>query len=410
MSPNVKVGIVNARELSFTLNDTYLLGSEPMSGRHTALFAEGKIMLNGKPYDDVLLMPTAPASSFTLEDVTIGVNFHWERKENETFEGMLHLVIDNGTICAINELPVENYLRSVISSEMRADASLQLLKAHAVISRSWLISQLRHAGGNAAATCRHSSDCCIQNEMIRWYDREDHRLFDVCADDHCQRYQGITRATRQQVDRAVKETCGEVIMYGDEICDARFSKCCGGLTEEFQYCWDDTPKAYLKSVADPYCNTDDKNVLRQVLNDYDLETDDFHDWTTSYSVEEVSRLVRENTKKDIGSITDIIPMERGKSGRIWKLRLCGTIGELIIGKELEIRRVLSTSHLKSSWFDVERTTDDNGHTIGFVLHGHGWGHGVGLCQIGAAVMGEKGIDYKEILKHYYNKSEIKKLY
>ena len=336
--------------------------------------------------------------------MTIGVNFHWERKETQVFLGTLRLVVEADQITAINELPVEQYLASVISSEMKATAGLELLKAHAVISRSWLLAQMRRREQNVEHKDNFFSFIKKDDELIRWYDREDHTIFDVCADDHCQRYQGITKQTSQAVEQALKATRGQILCYGDEICDARFSKCCGGVTEEFQYCWEDTPKPYLISVEDPFCNTNDKAVLAQVLNDYDQETNDFYRWTVEYTTEELSKLINDKLKDDFGQIVDLVPLERGKSGRIWKLKIVGTKKTFTIGKELEIRRALSESHLYSSAFDVEKTP------TGFRLKGKGWGHGVGLCQIGAAVMGQQGYRYDEILLHYYRNAEIKRIY
>lgn len=320
------------------------------------------------------------------------------------FLGTLRLIVESDKITAINQLPVEQYLASVISSEMKATAGLELLKAHAVISRSWLLAQMKRRQDNSEKKDGFFSFVKKDDELIRWYDREDHTNFDVCADDHCQRYQGITKQTSKAVEQALEATRGCILCYGDEICDARFSKCCGGVTEEFQYCWEDTPKPYLISVEDPFCNTNDREVLSQVLNDYDLETNDFYRWTVEYTVDELSQLVNEKLKDDFGTITDLIPVERGKSGRIWKLKIVGTKKTMTIGKELEIRRALSETHLYSSAFDVEKTSN------GFRLNGKGWGHGVGLCQIGAAVMGQQGYKYKEILLHYYRGAEIKKIY
>lgn len=402
--PNVSVGIVSGQKIEFALNAPYLAKGELIEGEQTVEFSEGGILWRGMQYRELTFMPQSPTASFSLHDVTIGVNFHWERKETRVFLGTLRLVVESDKITAINELPVEKYLASVISSEMKATAGLELLKAHAVISRSWLLAQMRRREENSEKKDGFFSFIKKDDELIRWYDREDHTIFDVCADDHCQRYQGITKQTSEAVEQALKATRGRILCYGDEICDARFSKCCGGVTEEFQYCWEDTPKPYLVSVEDPYCNTNDKEVLSQVLNDYDLETNDFYRWTVEYTADELSALVNEKLKDDFGIITDTIPMERGKSGRIWKLKIVGTKKTMTIGKELEIRRALSESHLYSSAFDVEKTAN------GFRLHGKGWGHGVGLCQIGAAVMGQKGFKYDEILLHYYRGAEIKKIY
>ena len=402
--PNVSVGIVSAEKIAFTLNASYTAKGETLTGNQEVEFCEGGILWRGNQYRELTFTPQSDEASFSLHDVTIGVNFHWERKETQVFSGTLRLVVEADKIVAINELPVERYLTSVISSEMSATASKEFLKAHAVISRSWLLAQMEKRkqldnGGGAFFSFIKKDD-----ELIRWYDREDHTIFDVCADDHCQRYQGITKQSSPAVEQAISETRGQILAYGDEICDARFSKCCGGETEEFQYCWEDTPKPYLVSFHDPYCNTSDKNILSQVLNDYDQETIDFYRWTVEYTQEELSELINRKLKDDFGTITDLIPVERGKSGRIWKLKIVGTKKTFSIGKELEIRRALSETHLLSSAFDVEKQGDR------FILHGKGWGHGVGMCQIGAAVMGEQGKTYDEILLFYYRNAEIQKLY
>ena len=402
--PNVTVGIVSGQKIEFSLNAPYTAKGETIEGRQIVEFSEGGILWNGNQYRELTFTPSSADASFSLFDVTIGVNFHWERKETQIFLGTLRLVVESDQITAINELPVEKYLASVISSEMKATAGLELLKAHAVISRSWLLAQMHRRKDSQEEKNDFFSFIKKDDELIRWYDREDHTIFDVCADDHCQRYQGITRQTSKNVEQALKATRGQILCYGDDICDARFSKCCGGVTEEFQYCWEDTPKPYLVSVEDPFCNTNDKEVLEQVLNDYDQETNDFYRWTVEYTTDELSALVNEKLKDDFGVITDLIPLERGKSGRIWRLKIVGTKKTFTIGKELEIRRALSESHLYSSAFDVEKTK------TGFRLLGKGWGHGVGLCQIGAAVMGQQGYTYEQILLHYYRHAEIKRIY
>ena len=411
--PNVSVGIVSAEKISFTLNKPYTAKGETLTGEQTVEFSEGGILWRGNQYRELSFIPQDDDASFSLHDVTIGVNFHWERKETQVFNGILRLVVEADKIVAINELSVERYLTSVISSEMSATASKEFLKAHAVISRSWLLAQMekRKQLDNGAAA--FFSFIKKDDELIRWYDREDHTIFDVCADDHCQRYQGITKQSSPNVVQAVSETRGQILTYGDEICDARFSKCCGGQTEEFQYCWEDTPKPYLVSFHDPYCDTHDEHILSQVLNDYDQETPDFYHWTVEYTQAQLSELVSRKLKDDFGTITDLIPLERGKSGRIWKLKIVGTKKTFTIGKELEIRRALSEAHLYSSAFDVEvrsRETGDGSQEKIFVLHGRGWGHGVGLCQIGAAVMGEQGKTYDEILLFYYRGAQIQRLY
>lgn len=402
--PNVTVGIVSAEKISFVLNKPYTAKGEVLTGLQTVEFFEGGILWRGNQYRELTFTPQEDNASFSLHDVTIGMNFHWERKETQEFCGTLRLVVEADKIVAINELPVERYLTSVISSEMSATASLEFLKAHAVISRSWLLAQMTKRQRQEKGGASFFSFIKKDDEMIRWYDRDDHTIFDVCADDHCQRYQGITKQSSPAVEQAIQATRGQILAYEDEICDTRFSKCCGGQTEEFQYCWEDTPKPYLLSFHDPYCNTNDKHILSQVLNDFDLETPDFYRWTVEYSQEQLSELVNRKLKDDFGTITDLIPLERGKSGRIWKLKIVGTKKSFTIGKELEIRRALSETHLYSSAFDVEKQGDR------FILHGSGWGHGVGLCQIGAAVMGEQGKTYDEILLFYYRNATIKQLY
>lgn len=434
--PIVQVGILSSERICFVLNGHYVAKGEVISGRQEVAFSEGGILWNGNLYRELTFLPDCHDASFSLEDVTIGVNFHWQRKETQTFQGTLKLVVEADKVCAINCLSVEDYLVSVISSEMKATSSLEFLKAHAVISRSWLLSQMerrkrQERGGNGFFSFIKKDD-----ELIRWYDRDDHAIFDVCADDHCQRYQGITRANNVHVEQAVRETRGRILMYGDEICDARFSKCCGGVTEEFQYCWEDKPQPYLvalrdtddrhagipdltdeaeaekwiRSCPDSFCNTADKNVLSQVLNDYDCETSDFYRWHVEYSQEQLSALIADKLKMDFGQITDLVPVKRGRSGRICKLRIVGTKRMFTIGKELEIRRALSDTHLYSSAFVVDRLDITDGVPARFVLTGAGWGHGVGLCQIGAAVMGERGCSYDEILLHYYRGAEIRKKY
>ena len=402
--PCVTVGIVSGEKISFSLNKPYVAKGEVITGDQVVEFSEGGILWRGTQYRNLTFTPQSKDASFSLNDVTIGVNFHWERKETQTFEGTLRIVVEADKIVAINELPVEKYLTSVISSEMSSTSSLEFLKAHAVISRSWLLAQIEKRKQHESGGDNFFSFTKSDHEFIRWYDREDHTIFDVCADDHCQRYQGITRANNTHVEEAISQTRGQVLMYGDEICDARFSKCCGGQTEEFQYCWENTPKPYLVSFHDPYCNTNDKHILSQVLNDFDQETPDFYSWEVRYTQSELSELVNRKLKDDFGLITDLIPVERGKSGRIWKLKIVGTKKTFTIGKELEIRRALSESHLYSSAFEVEKDGDT------FVLKGKGWGHGVGLCQIGAAVMGEQGHPYDEILLFYYRGANIQRLY
>ena len=389
----------------------------------------------------MLFEPLEETAAFELLDVTIGINFHWERKEDQRFSGSLKIIVVNGKLTGINVIHIEDYLTSVISSEMSATASLELLKAHAVISRSWLLAQIRKNKEITEAHTGYSAFTQTDEELIRWYDHEGHTHFDVCADDHCQRYQGITRASTDIVRQAIAATRGQVLTSEGNICDARFSKCCGGIFEEFQYCWEDTRRPYLAKQRDylagsgklvsklpdltqeaeadrwirtsppAFCNTDDKKILSQVLNNYDQETTDFYRWKVEYTQDELSALILKRSGVDYGRIIDLVPVARGTSGRLWKLKIVGTKKTRTIGKELEIRRTLSPSHLYSSAFVIDRAElSAEGIHGRFILTGAGWGHGVGLCQIGAAVMGEQGYQYDAILLHYYTGATIDKLY
>ena len=434
--PIVSVGIVSASKLLFSLNAPYTVCGSQRCGKQVVELSEGRILWENALYDELLFEPTDAQLSFTLEDVTIGVNFHWERKEAQTFLGKLRFIVEDNNICAINELPVETYLTSVISSEMRATSSLELLKAHAVISRSWLLAQMEQRKAENNNVEKQPSFFKTNEEIVRWYDREDHKRFDVCADDHCQRYQGITKAANKHVVEAIQQTAGEILTSHGEICDARYSKCCGGAVEEFQYCWENIKKPYLQALPDAlpdttplpdltdeavarqwilsspdaFCNTTDQKVLSQVLNDFDQETTDFYRWNQTYSQAEVKQLLEEKLEVQFGDIIDLVPLSRGKSGRIYRLKIVGKERTLIIGKELEIRRALSKSHLYSSAFIVEKADIKDGVPQKFIIKGAGWGHGVGLCQIGAAMMGKQGYRYEEILLHYYKGAEITKAY
>lgn len=434
--PIVSVGIVSASKLCFSLNAPYTVCGSQRCGKQVVELSEGRILWENALYDELLFDPTDAQSSFTLEDVTIGINFHWERKEAQTFLGKLRFIVEDNNTCAINELPVETYLTSVISSEMRATSSLELLKAHAVISRSWLLAQMEQRKAENNNIEKQPSFFKTDEEIVRWYDREDHKRFDVCADDHCQRYQGITKAANKHVVEAIQQTAGEILTSHGEICDARYSKCCGGAVEEFQYCWENIKKPYLQALPDTlpdttplpdltdeavarqwilsspdaFCNTTDQKVLSQVLNDFDQETTDFYRWSQTYSQAEVKQLLEEKLEVQFGDIIDLVPLSRGKSGRIYRLKIVGKERTLIIGKELEIRRALSKSHLYSSAFIVEKRDIKDGVPQKFIIKGTGWGHGVGLCQIGAAMMGKQGYRYEEILLHYYKGAEITKAY
>ena len=412
----VDIGILLSPEITADFVGGFSCNGAPVEGTHVVAASDGKLLYAGNSYDTLLFAPSADDCRFVLHDVVIGLNFHWERKENQTFKGELLFIVEGGHVRAINRLFIEDYLVSVISSEMSAASSPEFLKAHTVISRSWLYAQLLRKERVEVGTLGYETPC----ETIRWYAREDHTLFDLCADDHCQRYQGLTRAINPNVAAAVKATEGLVLKYDGEVCDARFSKCCGGVTERFSACWEDVDYPYLEafrdcegaaslpdlttesgarewieSTPDAFCSAVPAGVLAQVLNSYDRETNDFYRWQVEYSQEELSRLVAARSGIDFGEIQELVPVERGASGRIVKLRIVGSKVTKVVGKELEIRRWLSTSHLYSSAFVVDKID------CGFRLKGAGWGHGVGLCQIGAAVMGERGYDYVEILQHYY---------
>ena len=444
--PQIAVGILSGKEIQFSFPDEFISSDGiAISGIQQAVYRKGKIYWQEKEYDELSFIPRQNTSSFfELQDVTIGINFHWERKEVQRFKGELKIIVEDDKLTAINIISIENYLTSVISSEMSATASLELLKAHAVISRSWLLNKLKIENEKLKNKMQPDSAAISQfsilnSQFIKWYDHEAHKNFDVCADDHCQRYQGITRASTSRAIEAVSATRGEVLMYEGKICDARFSKCCGGAFEEFQNCWENVRHPYLIGQRDSqtenklpdltveveadkwirtspvaFCNTQDKEILSQVLNNYDQETADFYRWKVSYSQEELSELIHKRSGIGFGKIIDLIPVERGTSGRLVRLKIVGTLRTLTIGKELEIRRTLSTSHLYSSAFvvDKEYKEEEEEQEIPsrFILTGAGWGHGVGLCQIGAAVMGEQGYKYEEILSHYYPGSTIERQY
>ena len=436
--PLLEVGIMSGKEISFEiLSDG--------AGRRKAVLNEGKIEYDGALYDELYFEAQNPSTmfaeaSFVLHDVTIGVGFHWERKEDQRFAGALKIIVGKDRLTAVNVVGVEDYLLSVISSEMSASASEEFLKAHAVISRSWVMAQIQSACGRGKAAVPdgvhdlpsvltdidmrlHQADTRDAEvyEYVRWYDHQDHTDFDVCADDHCQRYQGLTRATGKTVRRVIDRTWGQVLTYDGVLCDARFSKCCGGRMERFSSCWADEDKPYLQPLPDTpghvegercFCNTSDRDILGQVLNNYDQETADFYRWTVEYSREEISGIISRRSGCDIGLLESLTPVDRGPSGRIVKLEIKGAAKTIVVGKELEIRRLLSESHLKSSAFDVEyidqygRPAASSDMWSRIRINGAGWGHGVGLCQIGAAVMASEGYTYREILEHYYPGTEL----
>jgi SpoIID/LytB domain protein len=442
IEPKLHIGIMYQPEIIFRLNERYLLAPNgaPFEGIQKVEYIDGQIWLNGEMTDEESLVfePVRyHEASFDLNDVTIGIQFHWERKEDQRFKGSLKIMIENEKLTAINILPLEDYLISVISSEMSATSSLELLKAHAIISRSWLLAQIEKGKELKQSGKIYQSITETSDEYIRWYDREDHLNFDVCADDHCQRYQGITRQSTPLVEQAINETRGMLLKNGDKICDARFSKSCGGIAETFENVWEPEVHLYLQAIIDnpktpenfdtdltneeaankwirnapaAFCNTSDKEVLSQILNDYDQETKDFYRWKLVYQQAGLSELIARKSGRDFGDILDLIPIARGKSGRLKKLKIVGSKLTLTIGKELEIRKTLSESHLYSSAFVVDKLNITDGVPGEFVLTGAGWGHGVGLCQIGAAMMGAKGYKYDEILLHYFRGAGISKEY
>jgi stage II sporulation protein D len=444
-APEIEVGILKSGIIRFRLDGAFRVSPNGLllKGDTEATIAGGAISIAcGETRitreNPVILEPADQAGGrFTLMEVVIGIDFHWEQKEDQEFQGALKLMISDGEIQVVNVVSVEDYLISVISSEMRGDSSPALLKAHTIISRSWLLAQIAKQDHLAGSGEKYKPESSSEKEYIRWYDREDHELFHVCADDHCQRYQGTTRSYNPEVVKAVHETAGEILAFEGRICDTRFSKCCGGVVEEFQHCWEPVVHPYLKRVEDrpasagiltgdlkvesnasafissspeAFCNTNDAALLRQVLNDYDQSFSDFFRWKVLYSQQEISSLINEKSGLDFGKILDLVPVERGESGRLVRLKIIGSKKTLIVGKELEIRRWLSSSHLCSSAFVVEKQQVSQGVPGSFVLKGAGWGHGVGLCQIGAAVMASKGYSHQEILDHYFIDATIEKRY
>ncbi|WP_019539240.1 SpoIID/LytB domain-containing protein [Proteiniphilum acetatigenes] len=438
-APLIHVGILlQQQKIDFSLTDGYKSnGREIQPGDYSVEISGEKILFKGEISDELVFeADDLHHNAFGLKNVIIGVQFHWERKEDQYFLGSLKFIVENGSLSAINIVSLEDYLTSVISSEMSATSSEELLKAHAVISRSWLLAQIHKNQSLESTGTHYQTSFETPTGIFRWYDRENHNRFDVCADDHCQRYQGITRQSTELVKKVIRETWGEVLSYDGTICDARFSKCCGGVMETFENVWEPVIHPYLQAKPDytegsllpdltiednaeewirtsppAFCNTQDANVLKQVLNDYDRETADFYRWKITYSQKELSTLIRERSGIDFGDIIALQPLERGASGRIIRLKIIGTERVMTIGKELEIRRTLSKSHLYSSAFVTDtQDEDENGIPQTFILTGAGWGHGVGLCQIGAAIMAEKGYSYNEILAHYFPQSKTVKNY
>jgi len=439
--PKITVGIMDQRvEVSGHLNGNFHGdGFGPLSGRFSAKTSGGIIVLNDENNLCVARSPSIRLTSrndstFTLFHVTIGISFHWERTEDQTFHGDLVLRSrEDGTMAVINEIPLEDYLKSVISSEMSGAAPIEFLKTHAIMSRSWLLSTLdrkREKRGSSGEAVKVTAN---EDEVVRWYEQEDHDIYDVCADDHCQRYQGITKIVSGNAEAAVRETSGTVVMYQNKICDARYYKACGGITEDFATAWEDKEVPYLVSITDAptkynpvrteeeafawifskpeaYCNTDDAGLLAKILPDFDRETKGFFRWKVEYTREELEDILREKSGFDFGTLMEITPLRRGPSGRISRLKIVGSKRAMVVGKELEIRRWLSRSHLYSSAFIVTMESGSRGKADRFIFHGAGWGHGVGLCQIGAAVMANKGFKAEQVLIHYFPGVELRKLY
>jgi len=443
--PNVSVAIMASNEILFELYGEFNCSCNKVrcSGKYVARYESGIIFITNNSETHTIESGTIFSSAnidsdtFLLRDVLIGKDFHWQQKENQRFQGSLKFLIENDVLTAVNVLPVENYLTSVISSEMNATSSLELLKAHSIISRSWLLAQTDKSKDIIASNKEYESEIRTDDEIVKWYDKEDHTLYDVCADDHCQRYQGITKLVAHNAQEAVTATRGVVLKYDDKICDARFSKSCGGISESFENVWEPVKHPYLQKIIDykfeseeydldlrkevaaekwirnnpsAYCNTTDEKILSQVLVDYDQNTTDFYRWRVEYNQSEIAELLKSKTGIDFGELVDLVPIERGYSGRLIKLKFVGTKKTLTIGKELEIRKILSTSHLYSSAFVIDKENIVDGIPQKFILIGAGWGHGVGLCQIGAAVMGEVGFSFDVILLHYFKNSEIKRIY
>ena len=441
--PIINVGILTDKKIKFELyGDFNVYGfKESFSGVFTAELKDGMIICKSSKHKlevmgEIEFVPTDPVSeSFLLRDVIIGNKFHWERKEKQRFIYSLLLKRAGDEIIAINHIPLERYLSSVISSEMSAKSSIELLKAQAVIARSWVLAQISRSKDLKEKREVHETSLEFKDELIKWYDREEHEFFDVCADDHCQRFQGVTKIISEASFTAVEQTRGIVLLSSSNVCDARYSKCCGGITESFENVWESVRNPYLISVVDykfepenypldfsdeensekwikgnppAFCNTNDSKILSHILVDYDRETKDFFRWKVEYSQEELSSIIKEKSGVDFGNIIDLIPVERGYSARLVKLKIVGTKKTLTVGKELEIRRILSKSHLYSSAFIVQKSGENIPDK--FILYGAGWGHGVGMCQIGAAVMAEKGYNFDEVLLHYFKNTELKKIY
>ena len=443
--PLLSVGILTDKKINIELyGDFKVAGNKNVfSGLFSIEAKENKIVCKSSKEkfefeNEIIFEPGDPVSeSFVIRDVIIGSSFHWERKEKLRFIYSLKIILSKGKIVAVNLIPLESYLVSVISSEMSAKSSIELLKAHSVVSRSWVISQIEKSSNKKTKRLETGSSVKLEDEIVRWYDREDHDLFDVCADDHCQRYQGVTKINSESAKNAIKQTKGIILLSENKICDTRYSKCCGGITEAFENVWEPVKNRYLVSISDykfepenylvdfnneanarkwilgqppAYCNTNDQKILSNILVDYDKATKDFFRWKVTYTQKELAEIINKKTGEDFGDILNLVPVLRGFSARLIKLKIVGTKKTLIVGKELEIRRILSKTHLYSSAIIIDKEDVKEEVPQKFIIHGAGWGHGVGLCQIGAAVMAEKGFMFDEILLHYFKHTTLKKVY
>jgi len=436
--PMIRVGVVDhTHRVSGECHGGWTVGDKTFTGGFVVADDGGTLCFSGPGGEGVsrgarISCGGSEGSSVTLHDVTIGSTFHWERRESQTFRGDLMFVRRaDGSMAAIVLVRLEEYLVSVISSEMNPDAPPEFLKAHAITSRSWLGAMLGREHKSIGITSMRSAE--KEGQLLRWYEREDHDLYDVCADDHCQRFQGTAKSPGTAARHAVRATAGGFLVHGGEICDARFSKACGGMTELYENCWEGIPVPYLQSVMDSdhtcqgpddeqhaeswirsrpdvFCNVSDADLMGRILPSFDRETKDFFRWKQEYRREELEEVLHAKSGLDFGKVLDLVPVERGPSGRIVRLKIRGTRNTLVVGKELEIRRWLSSSHLYSSAFVIEKTRDASGNPVQFTLHGCGWGHGVGLCQIGAAVMASRGKTAPEILRHYYRGADLHTLY
>jgi SpoIID/LytB domain protein len=434
--PEIKVALLqNYNEARIAFNGRYFLTDDrTLEGRFAVIADSGQIVFRDSEGKEIfrrkeILLRSESGAFFTVSEVKIGIDFHWQRTQEQSFRGNLLLsVVSESTFNLINKIHLEDYLESVISSEMSAEAPLEFLKAQAIVARSWLVSML-----DKKKSARSSTQLRNENEIVVWQDVNDHEGFDVCADDHCQRYQGITRIISENVRQAIKQTRGMFLTYSGEICDARYYKSCGGQTEIFATAWEGINPGYLKNISDDaeqhppvcseadaekwlrgrpqgFCDTTDKELLKNILPPFDQETLNFYRWQAIYTRKDLEEIIQKKSGIDFGELKNLTPLERGPSGRIYKLKIEGSKKTMIVGKELEIRRWLSPSHLLSSAFivSVERTAA--GEISRFILQGGGWGHGVGLCQIGAAVMASKGFKAEEILTHYFTGAEVQKLY